>query len=117
VTFWPSGSGGTPLAVLSPLIITAIPLFDAAVVVLKRLANRKPIFVGDRNHISHRLARLGYTPRITLGVVVSLQVALSASALVLRLGDPIAAGVVLAQDAAILVAVVLLETVRDRHAS
>lgn len=116
VTFWPSAAGGTPLAVLSPLIITAIPLFDAAAVVAKRIANRKPILVGDRNHISHRLTRLGHSPRSALAVVVLLQVALAASALVLRLGDPLTAYVVLAQDAAILIAVVLLETVRDPHA-
>jgi UDP-GlcNAc:undecaprenyl-phosphate GlcNAc-1-phosphate transferase len=115
VTFWPSGTDANRMAVLSPLIITAIPLFDAAVVVVKRLANHKPIFLGDRNHISHRLGRLGYSPRVALGVVVALQVALAASALVLRLGDPVAGGVVLAQDAAILVAVLLIETVRDRH--
>ncbi len=116
VTFWPSGAGGSPLAVFSPLIITAIPLFDATAVVIKRIANRRPIMVGDRNHISHRLTRLGYSAGTSLAVVVALQVSLSASALLLRLGDPVVGIVVLAQVAGILIAVVLLETVRDKHA-
>jgi UDP-GlcNAc:undecaprenyl-phosphate GlcNAc-1-phosphate transferase len=116
VTFWPSGtSGSSPLAVLSPLIITAIPLFDSAVVLSKRLLGGKPLFQGDRNHISHRLTRLGYSPRVSLAVVVALQIALAGSAFTLRLGDQVSAVVVLAQDAAILLAVVLLETIRDRH--
>jgi UDP-GlcNAc:undecaprenyl-phosphate GlcNAc-1-phosphate transferase len=116
VTFWPSGvPDASPLCVLSPVIITAIPVFDAAVVVIKRLLRGKPIYLGDRNHISHRLMRLGYSPRATLTVVIALQIALTGSAFSLRLGDQVAAIVVLAQDAAILLAVVMLETIRDRN--
>ncbi len=113
VTFWPSDAGGSHLAVLSPLIITAIPVFDAAVVVVKRAAAGKPLMVGDRNHISHRLTRLGYGSRTSLGVIVALQVALAASALQLRFGDAITGMVIIAQDCSILIAVILLETIRD----
>jgi len=116
VTFWPSGtSGASSLAVLTPLIITAIPLFDSTVVICKRLRNRKPLFTGDRNHISHRLNRLGYSPSVSLAIVVLLQVALAGSAFTLRLGDQVAGIVALAQDAAILIAVVMLETIRTPH--
>ncbi len=98
VTFWPSGNpDASPLAVLSPLIITAIPLFDSTVVMVKRILNRQPVWKGDRNHISHRLVRLGYSPLSSLAVVIALQIALVGSAFTLRLGDPVAAVVVLAQ--------------------
>lgn len=112
-TFWPSDEGGSPLALLSPLLICAIPLFDTAAVVVKRLRRGKPIMRGDRNHISHRLTRLGVGPKASLGAVVALQVALAASSFQLRNADIIAGVVALAQAGAVCIALVLLETSRD----
>ncbi|HXB60406.1 MAG TPA: MraY family glycosyltransferase, partial [Candidatus Acidoferrales bacterium] len=47
------------LAVLSPLLVLAVPLIDLAQVVVLRTFNRKPFWIGDTNHLSHRLARAG----------------------------------------------------------
>ncbi|HEY1789891.1 MAG TPA: MraY family glycosyltransferase [Verrucomicrobiae bacterium] len=46
-----------PLAVLSPLLVLAVPLADLAQVTVMRTLNRKPFWIGDTNHLSHRLAR------------------------------------------------------------
>jgi UDP-GlcNAc:undecaprenyl-phosphate GlcNAc-1-phosphate transferase len=48
-----------PLAVLSPLLVLAIPLIDLAQVVIVRTLNRKPFWIGDTNHLSHWLTRQG----------------------------------------------------------
>ncbi len=48
-----------PLAVLSPLFVLAIPLLDLAQVVIFRTLKRKPFWIGDTNHLSHRLVQLG----------------------------------------------------------
>lgn len=48
-----------PLAVLTPLLVLAVPLGDLAWVVLLRTKLGKPFYVGDTNHLSHRLVRLG----------------------------------------------------------
>ena len=48
-----------PLAVLSPLLVLAVPLIDLAQVVILRTRNRKPFWIGDTNHLSHRLVRAG----------------------------------------------------------
>jgi UDP-GlcNAc:undecaprenyl-phosphate/decaprenyl-phosphate GlcNAc-1-phosphate transferase len=48
-----------PLAVLSPLLVLAVPLIDLAQVVILRTFNRKPFWIGDTNHLSHRLVRAG----------------------------------------------------------
>ena len=48
-----------PLAVLSPLFVLAIPLLDLAQVVIFRTVKRKPFWIGDTNHLSHRLVKLG----------------------------------------------------------
>lgn len=47
------------LAVLTPLLILALPLADLVNVVVIRTANRKPFYLGDTNHLSHRLVRRG----------------------------------------------------------
>ena len=48
-----------PLAVLSPLLVLAVPLIDLAQVVVMRTLNGRPFWIGDTNHLSHRLARAG----------------------------------------------------------
>ncbi|HEX3856909.1 MAG TPA: MraY family glycosyltransferase [Verrucomicrobiae bacterium] len=48
-----------PFAVLAPLLILAIPLIDLAQVVIFRTLKRKPFWIGDTNHLSHRLVQLG----------------------------------------------------------
>ena len=59
-----------PLAVLSPLLVLAIPLIDLAQVVILRTLNRKPFWIGDTNHLSHRLVRRGLSR--TQAVLVAL---------------------------------------------
>ena len=43
-----------PLAVLAPLFVLAIPLIDLAQVSMFRTLNKKPFWIGDTNHLSHR---------------------------------------------------------------
>jgi UDP-GlcNAc:undecaprenyl-phosphate GlcNAc-1-phosphate transferase len=45
--------------VLSPLLVLAVPLADLAQVVILRTLNGKPFYIGDTNHLSHRLVRAG----------------------------------------------------------
>jgi UDP-GlcNAc:undecaprenyl-phosphate GlcNAc-1-phosphate transferase len=47
------------LAVLTPLLVLAVPLGDLAWVVILRWRLRQPFYVGDNNHLSHRLVRRG----------------------------------------------------------
>ena len=50
-----------PLAVLTPLFVLAVPLLDLAQVSLFRTLNKKPFWIGDTNHLSHRLVRAGFS--------------------------------------------------------
>lgn len=47
------------LAVISPLLILGVPLLDLAWVVIIRWRLGKPFWIGDNNHLSHRLNRAG----------------------------------------------------------
>ncbi|HEU6446883.1 MAG TPA: MraY family glycosyltransferase [Verrucomicrobiae bacterium] len=46
-----------PFAVIAPLLVLAIPLADLTQVVILRTLNKKPFWIGDTNHLSHRLVR------------------------------------------------------------
>lgn len=46
-------------AVFTPLLILAVPLGDLVWVVILRTKMGKPFYIGDTNHLSHRLTRLG----------------------------------------------------------
>ena len=50
------------LAVLAPLLVLAVPLIDLAQVSLFRTLHKKPFWIGDTNHLSHRLVRAGMSP-------------------------------------------------------
>ncbi|MFO1477936.1 MAG: MraY family glycosyltransferase [Verrucomicrobiota bacterium] len=51
-----------PLAVLSPLLILGVPLADLVSVVWIRTRAGRPFYIGDTNHLSHRLVRSGIPP-------------------------------------------------------
>lgn len=57
------------LAVLSPLFILAVPLVDLARVVCVRTSAGRPFWLGDTNHLSHRLVRAGLTKPQAVGVL------------------------------------------------
>lgn len=54
-----TGNGTPSRAILSPLCIFAVPLYDTLSVIFIRLAHGKSPFVGDTNHYSHRLVAIG----------------------------------------------------------
>jgi UDP-GlcNAc:undecaprenyl-phosphate GlcNAc-1-phosphate transferase len=49
-------------AVLIPLFVLALPLVDLIRVVLIRWRAGRPFYIGDTNHLSHRLVQQGFTP-------------------------------------------------------
>jgi UDP-GlcNAc:undecaprenyl-phosphate GlcNAc-1-phosphate transferase len=55
-------------AVLSPLVVLAVPLLDMAWVVARRWGRGQAFYVGDTTHISHRLVQRGFSK--TQAVVV-----------------------------------------------
>lgn len=57
--FYSSKAGTSQAAVVGPLLILAVPLIDLASVVILRTSRGIPFWVGDTNHLSHRLVRSG----------------------------------------------------------
>ncbi|HEX2031672.1 MAG TPA: MraY family glycosyltransferase [Actinomycetota bacterium] len=66
-----------------PILVLGVPVFDTVLVVIARLLGGRRIYVGNTDHSSHRLARLGLSPRRVALSVYGAQVILSGLALVL----------------------------------
>ena len=55
--------GATPHAVVAPLVVMAIPLYDMCSVIIIRLREGRSPFEADKRHFSHRLVDLGMTKK------------------------------------------------------
>jgi UDP-GlcNAc:undecaprenyl-phosphate GlcNAc-1-phosphate transferase len=58
-----SEASSTLFPVLMPVLVLAVPLIDTTTVIIIRLKEHRPIYVGDTRHLSHRLVSLGFTQR------------------------------------------------------
>jgi len=71
------------LAVVSPLLILAVPLADLVWVVVLRWRMGQPFYIGDTNHFSHRLVKLGLSRMQAVMVIWLLAAAVGSLALLL----------------------------------
>ncbi|MFO1514104.1 MAG: MraY family glycosyltransferase [Verrucomicrobiota bacterium] len=69
------------LAVLTPLLVLAVPLADLAWVVILRTRKGQPFYIGDTNHLSHRLVRSGLNRTVAVILIWLLAVGIGALAL------------------------------------
>ena len=73
----------TAMAIAVPLFIFGVPLFDAALVVIRRLLARQPVTQGGKRHIHHTLINFGLSQRQAVMILYLVALILCASLLVL----------------------------------
>jgi len=78
---------GRWFAVLTPLVVLAVPLYDFCSVTLIRISQGRSPFVGDLNHLSHRLVRRGMTRSAAVSSICGLTAVTGVSGLLLRHAD------------------------------
>lgn len=57
------------LALVVPVVLLAVPVFDTALVAIERRRHGRPISQGGRDHSSHRLVAKGLSDRVAVGVL------------------------------------------------
>ncbi len=72
------------LALVFPLIVLLVPIVDTSFVILKRLKYGQSVTAADRNHLHHRMLRVGYSQRQAALVLYGWCVVLAAFALAVR---------------------------------
>lgn len=59
-------------AFVLPLFLMAVPIFDTAFAIVRRLIAHKPIFQADKGHLHHRLLALGLSQRQVVLVIYAI---------------------------------------------
>ena len=96
-------------ALLMPLLVAAVPLYDFVVVCLLRLHRGRSPFLGDTNHFSHRLTRHGFSKRGAVLVIYAVTLACGLSAPLLAKANGLEAVLIGVQCLSILTIVGILE--------
>lgn len=113
-TYYDPSRDLTPLGVIVPLVVLAVPLYDVTSVVIHRIRAGESPFKGDWRHFSHRLVKKGMTRR---GAVLTIYLATAATALpaiVLPRVGWISASLLLAQCLCVVLMIAILEHTRHR---
>lgn len=72
------------VALAVPLLVLAVPFMDTGFVVAKRLKYRRAPWQADAEHFHHRMARIGFSEKKTVGYLYTWTLMLAAVALALQ---------------------------------
>jgi UDP-GlcNAc:undecaprenyl-phosphate GlcNAc-1-phosphate transferase len=104
-----------PHAILAPLCVLAVPLYDTATVIYIRLRSGRSPFVGDKSHFSHRLVELGMTKPQAVATIYLTTATCGLGALLLHQVRWTGALVILLLVGCMLVLIGVLETAGRRN--
>lgn len=67
-------------SLLIPILVLGYPIYDMGLVTLLRIYHKKPFWIGDKNHSSHRLVKLGMSEKnaVLLCYIITLCLGLTA---------------------------------------
>lgn len=88
--------GDRPHAVLAPLCLLAIPIYDTLSVVMIRLREGRSPFQADKKHFSHRLVEMGMSKQQAVMAIYLATLTCSLGALLLPRTDLVGAAIVIA---------------------
>jgi UDP-GlcNAc:undecaprenyl-phosphate GlcNAc-1-phosphate transferase len=106
--------GATPHAILAPLLVMAVPLYDMTTVIAIRLLSGNSPFKADKNHFSHRLVDLGLTKTQAVATVYLTTATCGLGALLLHRVDRTGAVLILLLIGCVLALIGILETTARR---
>jgi UDP-GlcNAc:undecaprenyl-phosphate GlcNAc-1-phosphate transferase len=110
-----SFASSTLFPVLMPVLVLAVPLLDTFTVIVIRLREGRPIYVGDSRHLSHRLVSLGLSPRAAVLFIWLVTFCLGLGALTLAHASLQRALLVLVQSASFVALLLILLFVERRR--
>jgi UDP-GlcNAc:undecaprenyl-phosphate/decaprenyl-phosphate GlcNAc-1-phosphate transferase len=102
-------------AVLAPLVVMAVPLYDTITVVWIRIREGRSPFQPDKSHFSHRLVDLGLTKGQAVLTIYLTTITCGLGALLLRRVDTFGAGIILLIVFCILSLIAILEATSRRR--
>ena len=80
-------AGTTVATMVLPLLVLAIPILDTTLVTIRRLAERRPVTQGGRDHTSHRLVYFGLSETRAVALLALIAIALGATSVAYNVLD------------------------------
>jgi len=78
----------TLTSIVIPISILAIPIFDTASAIIRRLLKHKNPFTNpDKEHLHHQFLKMKFTPRVTLIIIYFITILFSVISVLFALGD------------------------------
>ncbi|HXZ78704.1 MAG TPA: MraY family glycosyltransferase [Terriglobales bacterium] len=87
--------GTTLVAVAIPIVSFGLPILDVALSVIRRFLSGQPLFRADREHIHHRLLKLGFSQRQVVTILYAVSALLGLLSLLMLYPNGSSVGVVL----------------------
>jgi len=75
--------GAAIIAVIAPVIVLGVPVFDMAFAMIRRMLRGQPIFMPDKGHLHHQLARIGIGQRRSVLMLYGISGVMGIAAIVL----------------------------------
>jgi UDP-GlcNAc:undecaprenyl-phosphate GlcNAc-1-phosphate transferase len=110
VTYHTGEDMSIPYPFIIPFLVLALPLFDLGAVVVIRLRNNQPIYIGDHNHISHRFAKMGFSRKHSVRLIHLLSLIIGLGAIAIIHSNITVAILLLAQTVALLIFLTILHS-------
>jgi UDP-GlcNAc:undecaprenyl-phosphate GlcNAc-1-phosphate transferase len=76
-----SMKGPTALAIAIPIAAFGVPVLDTTITLVRRIMRGRPVFEPDSDHLHHRLARSGLSPRQVVAVIYLTSAAFALAAM------------------------------------
>ena len=109
------GSQSQPHAVLAPLCVLAVPIYDTVTVIWIRLRQGRSPFQADKNHFSHRLVELGFSSSQAVLTIYLMTACCGLAALLLHRVDGLGALLVTLLVVCVLAVIALIESTARRQ--
>ena len=74
-------------SLIIPIVILALPIFDTALSIFRRLLKGQGIAEPDREHFHHQLLKMKFSPRISVIIIYLINIAFAAVSVFYALGD------------------------------
>lgn len=94
--------------ILMPVLVLALPIIDTTTVVVIRLREGRPIYVGDSRHLSHRLVALGMSRPLAVATIYLISLGIGLGAVGLAHASRVHALLILVQALAVVAVVLIL---------
>jgi len=78
-----AAKSATVVAMMAPVLVLGVPIFDTAFAILRRVINKRPIMEADKGHLHHRIMEIGFGQRRAVLMLYGISATMGVGAVLL----------------------------------